>query len=191
MKKIILASKSPRRREILSMAGLEFSVIPSDCDEGINESSPGELVSKLSALKANDIASRIKEDCYIIGSDTIVYFDGVVMGKPKNKEEAFRMLKILNGQTHSVYTGVTVIDRVSGQTETFFEKTDVTFWNVSDPEIIQYVNSGDPMDKAGGYGIQGIGTFLVQKINGDYFTVVGLPISHLLRVLKELEYNEK
>ncbi len=190
MKKLILASQSPRRREIMKFVDLDFDVIPSDCDENIEYSSPADMVSKLSFLKANDIAKKIKKEdsegeYLVIGSDTTVYFEGEILGKPKNEEDAFNMLKRMSGKTHIVYTGVTVIDTFSNKTETFFEETKVTFWDVTDEEIKEYIATGDPMDKAGAYGVQGRGAFIVKKVEGDYFTVVGLPIAHLLQVLKK------
>lgn len=189
MKKIILASQSPRRREILKLVNMDFDVIPSDCDENIDYDSPSDMVCKLSFIKANDIALKIKKDepntqHIVIGSDTTVLFEGEVLGKPKNKQDAFEMLKRMSGQTHIVYTGVSVIDTLNNKTETFFEETKVTFYDVTDEEINNYIETGDPMDKAGAYGVQGLGAFLVKKVEGDYFTVVGLPIAHLLQVLK-------
>ena len=192
MKKLVLASQSPRRREIMKFVDLDFDVMPSDCDENIEYSSPSDMVSKLSFLKANDIANKIKnEDStnqhIVIGSDTTVYFEGEILGKPKNEEDAFNILKKLSGKTHIVYTGVTVIDTLNNKFETFYEETKVTFWDVTDEEINTYIATGDPMDKAGAYGVQGRGAFIVKKVEGDYFTVVGLPIAHLLQVLKKFD----
>ena len=198
MKKIILASQSPRRRELLNLVGLDFEVIPSDCDEKAREDSPEELVKTLSRLKCSDVAGKIirkeiipdsasPDGYYVIGSDTIVVFDGNILGKPADGADAFRMLKMLSGNTHTVYTGVTVIDTKTGKGKTFYEKTDVKFIDAGDDELRAYVETGEPMDKAGSYGVQGIGAFLVERINGDYFTVVGLPLSRLLRVLKAFD----
>ncbi len=190
MKKIILASQSPRRKEILKLVDMDFDIMPSNCDENINYDSPSDMVSKLSFLKANDIVSKVKEldpgvSHLVIGSDTTVLFEGEILGKPKSKEEAFYMLKRMSGKTHIVYTGVSVIDSLSEKCETFFEETKVTFYDVTDDEIKAYIETGDPMDKAGAYGVQGLGAFLVKKVEGDYFTVVGLPVAHLLKVLKD------
>lgn len=207
MKKIILASKSPRRHELLSMVGIEHEVITSDCDENIDCSGPADMVCKLSELKAESVAQLLKNNRLakddspgiretmkqtaddgrlIIGSDTIVYFDGEVLGKPRDPEDAFQMLHRMAGNIHSVFTGVTVIDTAAGRKETFYEETRVTFYDVSDEEIRDYIATGDPLDKAGSYGVQGLGAFLVKRIEGDYFTVVGLPLAHLIRVLKTL-----
>ena len=187
MKRYILASKSPRRHELLDMVGVEHEVITSDCDENIEYSGPADMVCRLSELKAEAVAKELPagEEAIIIGSDTIVYYDGEVLGKPKSEEDAFRMLSELSGNTHSVFTGVTIIDPSAGKKETFFEETKVTFYDVTEEEIRAYIKTGDPLDKAGSYGIQGKGAFLVQRIEGDYYTVVGLPVAHLLQSLKE------
>lgn len=187
MKKIVLASKSPRRHEILEMSGIEHEVITSECEEDIEAESPSELVMQLSARKAGAVSELLKDskaEAVVIGSDTIVYFEGKVLGKPADESEAFRMLSALSGNTHSVFTGVTLMDTASGKEETFFEETKVTFYEVEEEEIRAYIETGDPMDKAGSYGVQGRGAFLVKRIEGDYFTVVGLPVAHLIRVLR-------
>ena len=187
MNKIILASASPRRREIMQLVDLEFDVIVSDCDENIEYDGPADMVEKLSYLKAKDVADKLpeSEEHLVIGSDTIVYFKGEVLGKPKDADAAFQMLHSMAGNTHVVYTGVSVIDTKTGKHETFHEETEVEFYNVSDEEIRDYIATKDPLDKAGSYGVQGQGAFLVKGIKGDYFTVVGLPIAHLIRVLKK------
>ena len=189
MEKIILASASPRRKELMTMASLSFDVIVSDCDETIEYDGPEDMVRKLSLLKAKDVAEKIQkketEPHIVIGADTIVYFQNQILGKPKNEEDAFRMLQAMSGKTHTVYTGVTLIDTASSQTETFCEATKVEFYDVTDGDIRAYIATGYPLDKAGSYGVQGRGCFLVKRIEGDYFTVVGLPIAHLLRILKK------
>ena len=187
MEKIILASASPRRREILTMVGQTFDVIVSDCDENISYDGPEDMVRKLSCRKAEHVADKIKKDPdphLVIGSDTIVYYQGTILGKPLDEEDAFRMLTELSGNTHTVYTGVTVINTGSGRTETFCEATKVEFYPVTEEEIRAYIATGDPLDKAGSYGVQGLGAFLVKRIEGDFFTVVGLPVAHLLQVLR-------
>ena len=187
MKRIVLASKSPRRHELLDMVGISHEVITSDCDENIAYSGPDDMVLKLSRIKAQSVAEELKmknEDAVVIGSDTIVYFDGKVLGKPKDPEDAFDMLTSLSGNTHSVFTGVTLIDTANGRSESFYEETKVTFYDVTEEEIRDYIATGDPLDKAGSYGVQGRGAFLVKRIEGDYFTVVGLPIAHLIRILR-------
>ena len=125
----------------------------------------------------------------MIGADTIVFFQNKILGKPKNEEDAFRMLQAMSGNIHTVYTGVTIIDTASDRTNTFYEETKVEFYDVSDEEIRNYISTGDPLDKAGSYGVQGRGCFLVKRIEGDYFTVVGLPIAHLLKELSKMGIN--
>ncbi len=192
MKKIILASASPRRKEIMEMAGLDFDVAVSDCEEHVSYNGPEDMVKKLSHRKAGAVADMLVnkegEEYLVIGSDTIVYFDGEILGKPKDEEEAFRMLKSMAGKTHVVYTGVTVIETPSMQKETFCEQTTVEFYEVSEEEIKEYIRTKEPLDKAGSYGVQGRGAFLVKRIEGDYYTVVGLPIAHLLRVLRKMNW---
>lgn len=201
MKKIILASQSPRRRELLSLVNLDFEVIPSECDEETVSSSPEQLVKNLSKLKCRDVAEKImkkkivpenpsNEGYYVVGADTIVVYNGQILGKPLDEADAFWMLSSLSGKVHTVYTGVTVIDTKTGKGRTFFEKTEVKFIDADEDEIRAYIETGDPMDKAGSYGVQGLGAFLVERINGDYFTVVGLPLSRLLRVLKKFENTD-
>ena len=172
------------------MAGLTFDVIVSDCDENINYDGPEDMVKKLSLLKARDVAEKIKanehEPHLVIGADTIVFFRNQILGKPKNAEDAFRMLTAMAGNIHIVFTGVTIIDTASGKTKTFCEETQVEFYDVTEEEIRDYIATGDPLDKAGSYGVQGRGAFLVKRIEGDYFTVVGLPIAHLIRELMKM-----
>lgn len=184
MKKIILASQSPRRKELLGLIDVEFEVIPSESEENIEKCEPSEYVVKLSALKANDVASKISEDCFVVGADTIVVLEGDILGKPKDKGDAFSMLRRLSGNTHTVYTGVTVIDIKSGESRSFYEKTDVDMFDVSDEELKAYIDTGDPFDKAGGYGVQSKGAFLVSGIRGDFYNVVGLPVARLYAELK-------
>ena len=189
MKRIILASASPRRREIMTLAGLPFDVIVSDCDEEVSYDGPEDMVRKLSARKAEYVAEKLQkeetEPHLVIGADTVVYFRDQILGKPKDKEDGFRMLTELSGNSHVVYTGVTVIDTATDRTETFCEATKVEFYPVTEEEIRAYIATGDPLDKAGSYGVQGLGAFLVRRIEGDYFTVVGLPIAHLMQILRK------
>ena len=186
MKQIILASTSPRRRELLTLAGLSFEVASPDCKEETGPLPPEEYVMELAGRKCSAVADKICEDALVIGADTIVYFDGKILGKPVNEEDAFLMLRTLSGQTHEVFTGVMIRDTGAGTVRSFYEKTEVTFYPVSDQEIWDYIATKEPMDKAGAYGIQGRGMFLIEKICGDYNNVVGLPAARLLRVLKEL-----
>ena len=188
--KIYLASASPRRREIMALAGFDFEVIVPECDENIDPALPGDYCTELSRRKALAGFKMIspQNDCIVIGADTIVFLDGRILGKPHDEEQAFEMLRALSGNTHEVYTGVTVI-RGSGKQASsvisFYERTQVTFFDVSDDELLDYIKTGEPMDKAGAYGIQGRGCFLAEKIEGDYFNVMGLPAARLIRVLKE------
>lgn len=186
MKKIILASASPRRRELLEQIGLEFEVIPSRCEEVITKTLPGEIVEELSQQKAADVAKNIPEGI-IIGSDTIVWQDGCVMGKPADREAARTMLRQIQGSTHSVFTGVTVIVKEKGQEigRTFFKETKVHVYPMTEEETERYIDTGEPMDKAGAYGIQGAFAAYVEGIEGDYNSVVGLPVSALYQVLKQ------
>jgi septum formation protein len=187
MQRLILASSSPRRKELLENLRLNFEISSSDADESFSETlSPADAVMELASRKSGTVAQNFP-DCFVIGSDTVVVHDGMILGKPESGQEALKMLKKLSGDTHSVYTGVSII---SPEKETrFYEKTDVTFWELSDEEIDTYIKSGEPFDKAGGYGIQGFGSMLVKEISGDYYTVVGLPVSRLIRELRKIGYN--
>ena len=182
MKKIILASASPRRKELLEKAGISFEIITGTGEEKTNSSDPEEMVKELSYGKAESVAENVVEDAVIIGADTIVFYDGCILGKPKDAEDAVETLLKLQGNTHQVYTGVTVLIKEGGNIRSliFAECTDVTFYPVSENEIRAYVNSGEPMDKAGSYGIQGTFGVYVKGICGDYSNVVGLPVARLL-----------
>lgn len=186
MKKIILASSSPRRKEILNMIGFDFEAVPSECEETTTKTEPCDIVCELSRQKAYDVFRRVPDAAckIIIGADTVVAYDGKIFGKPKSRPEAQRMLKTLSGNMHSVYTGICVLcnDRVVNT----YQKTDVYFRNMSDSEIERYVDTSEPLDKAGAYGIQGKGAVFIEKIEGDYFNVVGLPVSLLYSILKEI-----
>lgn len=185
MKRIVLASASPRRRELLEQIGLDFEVIPSTCEEMITKQNPGEAVEELSRQKAEDVAEKIAEGI-VIGSDTVVYHAGRILGKPVDREEARKMLQGLQGGVHSVFTGVTVIAKENGNKDchTFFRETKVSVLPMTEEEIEEYLNTKEPMDKAGAYGIQGRFAAWIEKIEGDYNTVVGLPVSALWQVLK-------
>ncbi len=179
---IILASQSPRRKELLKLCGVEFKVRPADADETLPEGlTPAEAVCYLSKIKAR--AADDNENI-IIGSDTVVALDGSILGKPTDDDDAFLMLKKLSGKTHSVFTGVTLIKK--GKEITFYEETKVEFYPLTDEEIRNYIKTGEPMDKAGAYGIQGFGGILVKRIEGDFNNVVGLPIARLSREIKKL-----
>jgi septum formation protein len=181
--KLILASKSPRRKYLLSQAGIDFDVIPSNVDEStmaVNE--PGLYVRSLSAAKAQDIA-RKHPDRWVIGADTIVLIDGLILGKPKGKDAARKMLTQLSGQTHQVYTGFTICCVQLAKCFTDAVRTEVTFKRLSPNEIEWYIRTDEPFDKAGAYAIQGLGTFLVKSINGSYTNVVGLPVCEVIEHL--------
>ena len=181
--KIILASASPRRRELLAQAGFEFEVVTSDVDEVIDPSlTPDKLVMSLARQKAQAVAQN-RADCAVIGSDTVVVLDGKVLGKPRDEADAVRMLESLSGRKHEVYTGVCIA--FAGETHCFFERTSVNFCELDGEQIKAYVATGEPMDKAGAYGIQGKGCVLVEGIEGDYFNVVGFPVSRFCREYKK------
>ena len=183
---IVLASGSPRRREILSDLGIKFRVEISGADESIPEgTSPDLAVRRLSLLKAADVAKNQPENALVIGADTVVVSDGEILGKPTDEEDAVKMLKSLSGREHSVLTGISALRRSDGKGVSVFEETKVRFRKLSEEEILKYVKTGEPMDKAGAYGIQGLGSLLIEKIDGDYFNVVGLPACRLARLLAE------
>lgn len=188
MSKIILASASPRRKELLERAGVIFEVIPGNGDEQITCTLPQEIVEELSLNKALAVAGNQEEGTLIIGADTIVVFENRILGKPKDEADAIQTLMKLQGNTHQVYTGVTVLERKGGKWKpyTFAECTDVTFYPVTEDEIRSYVHTGEPMDKAGSYGIQGLFGIYVRGIRGDYSSVVGLPVARLLYEMKKV-----
>lgn len=185
--KLILASASPRRKELLEKTGIPFEIIPAKGEETITKQIPEEVVMELSAQKAEEVAKQQTGDCIIIGADTIVAKDDCIMGKPQNAEDAHRMLTEISDHCHQVYTGVTLI-RIgkSPVTITFAEKTDVYLYPITDEDKAAYIASGDPMDKAGAYGIQGDFAVHVKGISGDYYNVVGLPIGRVYQELKKL-----
>ena len=190
MRRIILASASPRRRELLERAGVKFEVIPASGDENRTSDDPTEAVAQLARDKAVSVKATVEdaeEETVIIGSDTVVVFQNMILGKPHDQEDAVNTLKKLQGNTHQVYTGVSVLEKKNGQWQehTFYESTDVTFYPVSDGEIREYVATGEPMDKAGSYGIQGLFGIYVKGINGDYNNVVGLPAARLFYEMKK------
>lgn len=182
---LVLASGSPRRRELLAQIGIEFSLDPSDVDEFTSETIPDQYVEELSFRKASSVIERHQND-WILGADTAVSCEGKILGKPKDKKMAEKMLTLLSGNTHQVYTGVSIIRTYKGKIlyrTTLSVSTDVTFYPLSEQGIQAYIETGEPFDKAGSYGIQGKGAVLVKEIRGDYNNVVGLPISTIYRVL--------
>ena len=194
MSKIILASASPRRKELLAKAGISFTVIPVAGEEKRTSEDPGEAVQQLARDKAEWVAQSLaecEEGTLVIGSDTIVVFENRILGKPKDRRDAAETLEKLQGNTHQVYTGVTVLERKAGKwvEHTFFESTDVTFYPVSREEIQDYIATGEPMDKAGSYGIQGLFGIYVKGICGDYNNVVGLPVARLFHEMKKSGIN--
>lgn len=212
MNRIILASASPRRRELLAQIGISdsgfcgrsifgmeavFEVIPSRVEEKVNSAEPSEMVRELSAMKAEDVFAgqqgKQKEGLLVIGADTVVSLAGQVMGKPADEQDAVRMLTALQGKTHQVYTGVTLIyqplaasaeNKKNPVRVTFYEKTDVTMYPMSREEILDYVATGEPADKAGAYGIQGRCAAFIKGICGDYNNVVGLPTARLYQEIR-------
>ena len=186
----ILASKSPRRQELLARTGISFEVIPSSMDEIITKEIPSEVVMELASQKAKAVYDSLdqKENTLVIGSDTIVVYRDEILGKPKDKQEAYDMLSMLADRTHQVFTGVSIIKNDNGNVRenTFFEKTDVTFYPIYKEDLRKYVESGDPLDKAGSYGIQGDFSIHIKEIHGDYNNVVGLPIGRLYQELKSI-----
>ena len=181
--KIILASQSPRRKELLDRMGIQdFETISPNVDErAFHGLPPEELVRRLSAEKAAAVAGKVGEDAVVIAADTVVALEGAVLGKPADELDAFKMLSALSGVRHQVYTGVTVCR--GGEKQTAHEVTDVTFRELSEREIEDYISTGEPMDKAGAYGIQGYGALLIQGISGDYYNVMGLPVCRLSGML--------
>ena len=184
--KLVLASKSPRRSEILKNAGYEFTVRVADADETIPEGTkPEDAVVFLAARKA--MAVERADDEIVLGADTIVVLDNKILGKPKDREDAYNMLKSLSGRVHSVFTGVCIIE--NGKSMTFAEETEVQFLSLTDEEIYGDIDTNDCYDKAGAYGIQGYASKFVKGINGDYFNVVGLPISAIFEKFFKKQKN--
>lgn len=190
MKKIILASGSPRRKELLEQIGISFEVIVGNVKEVTSAVKPKDTVKELSKIKAQAVADICKEkgedykDVIIIGADTIVYNDGHILGKPKSEKAAYDMIKSLAGKEHFVYTGITII--TPDNTICFAEEVKVSVYDMSHEEILDYIATGEPMDKAGAYGIQGKFAAFVKGINGDYNAVVGLPAARVYHELKKL-----
>lgn len=192
--KIVLASASPRRRELLAGLGLEYTVLVSGVEEQITEKEPARVVEELSARKAYDVLQRLlsadsQEEFLVIGADTIVAVEGHILGKPADARAAAEMLKQLSDRRHQVYTGVTLYHYSRGEIgrRTFHECTQVLFYPMTEEEISWYISTGEPMDKAGAYGIQGLGSRFVKAIEGDYSNVVGLPVARLYQELKTMQ----
>ena len=182
--RIVLASASPRRREILKQVGLEFDIIPAQGEEIIDSDKADEIVMKLSHDKALEVSGLCGENTLVIGADTVVAVNNRILGKPADRDEAFRMISGLRNSFHSVYTGVTII--YNDIVRSFVSETKVYVYDMTDEEIYEYIDTGDCYDKAGGYGIQGYFAQYVEKIEGDYFNVVGLPVSRLVKEMKSI-----
>lgn len=193
MKKIILASSSPRRCALLNQMGIKFDLIPSDIDESAFKHLKGsELVKTLSIEKAKNVFNKLgkEENICVIGCDTIVSINDIILGKPKDKEDALNMLMLLNDNMHTVFTGLSII---GFKDNIYFEENICSYSNVyfskfSKKELFEYVNTLEPMDKAGAYGIQGKGSFLVSKIDGDFYSIMGLPINKLYNILNKYDF---
>ncbi len=181
--RLILASQSPRRKELLSSLGYEYEVCPADTDETVDEDIDSIYVPELLARKKAETVLGENPGAVVIGSDTVVICGGKILGKPHSREEAKAMLTLLSGKKHTVATGLCVCS--DEKTRSLVSVTDVYFYELSEKLIDSYIATGEPMDKAGAYGIQGIGSALVRKIDGDYFTVMGLPLSQTARLLSQ------
>lgn len=210
MSRIILASASPRRRELLAQIGLEFEVRVSDVEEKITSKEPGMIVEELAKQKAEAVLASMKEkaaegialegiaaeetdadELLVIGADTVVAYGEKILGKPKDEQEAREMLTMLSGHTHKVYTGVCLLHGTKKGVERkcFHEETKVSLWNMTPEEIAFYISTGEPMDKAGAYGIQGIFARYVKEIAGDYNNIVGLPVGRLYQEIRKMCWN--
>lgn len=194
-KTVVLASASPRRTELLRQAGIEHIVMPSECEEVIHSQVPQEVVMELAFQKAEDVYKRYdeahpEEDFLIIGSDTVVAAEGKILGKPKDETEAFQMISMLQGSVHQVYTGVSILVKNCGkmQEKTFCECSNVNVYEMNEDEIRGYISTGEPMDKAGAYGIQGGFAVYIRGIEGDYNNIVGLPIARVYQELKNMKF---
>ena len=185
---IYLESKSPRRKQIMELTDFDFKILTANVSEdGTDNMSPEEAVMYLSRIKAEGIYENVEDGDIIIGSDTVVAINDTILGKPKDKDDAYNMLKMLSGKIHSVYTGVTLVKKGNPDIiKTFYEETKVEFYELSDKEIEDYIKTGEPFDKAGAYGIQEKGALFVKALHGDFFNVVGLPVARLSRELKSL-----
>jgi septum formation protein len=194
VEKIVLASASPRRRELLLQIGIVPEIIPSTIEERITSEVPAETVKELSRQKAEDVAASQKPGTCVIGADTIVAFGNHILGKPSSHKEAYRMISMLEGKTHQVYTGVTLVTcgQRGNETRTFVDKTDVHVYPMTEREIKKYTEGEEPMDKAGAYGIQGTFAAFIKGIDGDYNNVVGLPIGRVYQEIKQIwEWEDK
>lgn len=188
-RRIVLASCSPRRKELLAQVGMKFDIVVSNVEEVITKTLPQEVVCELSAQKAAAVYESIpdRENILVIGADTVVSAGNTILGKPKDKAEAFDMIKKLQAGEHSVFTGVTLI--IEGEPHTFAEETKVKVYPMTNEQIHAYIETGEPMDKAGAYGIQGLFAAYVERLDGDYNNVVGLPVGRICNYLRRLGYE--
>ncbi len=180
--KLILASASPRRKELLEQVGAEFEILPAQGEEVITDKNPRQVVMELSRQKAEETAAKLADEhIVILGADTVVAFENQILGKPRDEKKAKNMLEMLSGNTHSVFTGVTMIIIHKDKKEicSFVEETKVTMYPMKEQQILDYIRTGEPMDKAGAYAIQGKCARYIQKIQGDYYNVVGLPLARI------------
>lgn len=193
MKKIVLASASPRRKEILEQIGIGFDIIPSTCDEVITKDVPKDIVEELAQQKAYEVFKKLDNPDIVIGADTIVVLNDTIMGKPKDEKDAFDMLGRLQDNTHIVYTGVCVLIKENNAIRKliFSEATKVSMYPMSEEQILDYIATKEPMDKAGAYAVQGKSAIYIKKIDGDYNNVVGLPIARLYNEMLELGIDLK
>ena len=185
---MILASASPRRKEILENFGFSFKTIVKNIDETSDKTHAEEKILEIAEKKARAVAIDFPDE-NVVGADTVVVVDGKILGKPKNKEEAFSMLKSLSGRSHEVITAFSFININKNISYSDYEITKVYFKNLTDDEINWYINTKEPMDKAGAYGIQGKGAFFVEKIEGDFFSVMGFPLGKFVRFLNKTGFN--
>ena len=190
MRKIILASASPRRRDLLSKIGLEFEVIPSNYDEKLgNDNFTYEKIENLALNKAKDVEARIDEDALIIAADTVVVLDGKILGKPHTKQEAREMISALSGRIHEVITAIAMVDKTSQKTIVHSNTTKVKFRKISEEEVERYISTDEPYDKAGGYAAQGLAAIFIGKIDGCFNNVVGISLFEVDKMLKKMNYN--
>ncbi len=182
--KFVLASQSPRRAELLKYITPEFEILPSDCDETVPDGVPADEVPQILAVRKALHVRELRPDALVIGCDTVVIIDGVILGKPHDAQDAKRMLRLLSGRTHTVVSGVCIC--LGSKTLSFTQNTLVSFYDMSDEEIDSYVQECSPLDKAGAYGIQDRGGLFVKHIDGDFYNIVGLPIARLNREIKQL-----
>ena len=185
--RLVLASSSPRRKELLKQVGIPFEIMIPDVDESNISGTPEQVVKKLSFKKACAVKNKLYDnDILILAADTVVSLDGIILNKPSDVYDAFAMLSKLSGRVHEVYTGVCLMWTSSPHAKTFVEKTKVFFKSLSEAEINDYIDSGEPMDKAGAYGIQGKGALFVERIEGDYNNVVGLPVCAVHKIIEKM-----